>query len=416
MLKQILFFAIISLSIFFFVSGIYLSNSKTNDTVDFLSSTYSSQKEPLIRYLSDTQEVRSTNSQSFFKKIDEKGTYLTKISQISNNEYVSLAVKGNQYFLYFLDEEGSIRKEIFIESGQVHINDFVFFNNTFTFVGQKNGKPYILNISKTGETNWSLVINYQGALNTIKNTSGSYVVGGWIIENTNSQAYISEVNLSGKKVWENTYGRDGEERIVDLVIDNNRIITVGTSNSNPQKQNDLLILVYSREGILLFFDEYGYTTFHENPNSIVQDNEGNIYIGGYISTINEKEWKGFIMKISKEIMQRDTLKVEYFETLAIKSLSRVEEIKVYNNQIYLMGVCVDNWPNYDLFLRIINPNGVLIEQKIYGTNDQESIYSFEILPAGEILGTGQVKDSNNQIYPLIIKTDSSYAIPQKEKP
>ncbi|KUK16272.1 MAG: Uncharacterized protein XD53_0288, partial [Petrotoga mobilis] len=136
MLKQILFFAIISLSIFFFVSGIYLTNSKTNDTVDFLSSTYVSQEEPLIRYLSDTQELRSTNSQSFFKKIDEKGTYLTKISQISNNEYVSIAVKGNQYFLYFLDEEGSIRKEIFIESGQVRINDFVFFNNTFTFVGQ----------------------------------------------------------------------------------------------------------------------------------------------------------------------------------------------------------------------------------------------------------------------------------------
>ncbi|PNR96157.1 hypothetical protein [Petrotoga olearia] len=416
MLKQILFFAIISLSIFFFVSGIYLTNSKTNDTVDFLSSTYVSQEEPLIRYLSDTQELRSTNSQSFFKKIDEKGTYLTKISQISNNEYVSIAVKGNQYFLYFLDEEGSIRKEIFIESGQVRINDFVFFNNTFTFVGQKNGKPYILNISKTGETNWSLVINYQGALSTIKNTSGSYVVGGWVIENTNSQAYISEVNLSGKKIWENTYGRDREERIVDLVIDNNRIITVGTSNSNPQKQNDLLILVYSREGILLFSDEYGYTTFHENPNSIVQDNEGNIYIGGYITTLNELEWKGFIMKISKDLEQKDTLEVEYFETLAIKSLSRVEELKVYNNQIYLMGVCVDNWPNYDLFLRIINPNGVLIEQKIYGTNEQELIYSFEILPAGEILGTGQVKDSNNEIYPLIIKTDSSYSIRQKEKP
>ncbi|MDY6896399.1 MAG: hypothetical protein SVO01_13430, partial [Thermotogota bacterium] len=87
-----------------------------------------------------------------------------------------------------------------------------------------------------------------------------------------------------------------------------------------------------------------------------------------------------------------------------------------NNQIYLLGVCVDNWPDYDLFLRIINPNGVLIEQKIYGTNAQELIYSFEILPAGEILGTGQVNDSNNQVYPLIIKTDSSYGIPQNEKP
>jgi len=416
MLRKILFFAIITLSIFFFVSGIYLSNSKTNDTVDFLSSTYDSQKEPLIQYLSDTQEVRSTNSQSFFKKIDENGTYLTKIIQTSNNEYVSLAIEGNQYYLYFIDEEGSIRKEIFVESGQVSINDFVFFNNTFTLVGQKNGKPYILNISKVGEMNWSLVINYQGTLNTIKNTSGSYVVGGWVITNGNSQAYISEINLTGKKIWENMYGRDKVEQIVDLVIDNNRIITAGTSNSNPEKQNDLLILEYSREGILLFSDEYGYTTFHENPNNIAQDNEGNIYIGGYITTLNEQEWKGFIMKISKELEQKDNLEVEYFETLSIKSLSRVEKVKVYNEQIYLLGVCIDNWPDYDLFLRIINPNGVLIEQKIYGTNDQELIYSFEILPAGEILGTGQVKVSNNQVYPLIIKTDSSYAIPQKEKP
>lgn len=416
MLKKILFFAIITLSIFFFVSGIYFSNSKTNDTVDFLSSTYDNQKEPLIQYLSDTQEVISTNSQSFFKKIDENGTYLTKIIQTNKNEYVSLAIKGNQYYLYFIDEEGNIRKEMFIESGQVSINDFVFFNNAFTLVGQKNGKPYILNISNSGEMNWSLVINYQGTLNTIKNTSGSYVVGGWVITNGNGQAYISEINLTGKKIWENMYGRDKEEQIVDLVIDNNRIIAAGTSNSNPEKQNDLLILEYSREGILLFSDEYGYTTFHENPNSITQDNEGNIYIGGYLATINEKEWKGFIMKISKEIEQKDNLEVEYFETLSIKSLSRVEEVKVYNNQIYLLGVCIDNWPDYDLFLRIINPNGVLIEQKIFGTNDQELIYSFEILPAGEILGTGQAKDSNNQVYPLIIKTDSSYGIPQKEKP
>jgi len=414
--KKILFFAIITLSIFFFVSGIYLSNSKNNDAVDFLSSSYDSPSEPLIQYLSNMQEVKTSNSQSFFKKVDESGTYFTKIIQTGNNEYVSLGVKGNQYYLYFIDEEGGIRKEVFIESGQVNINDFVFFNNSFTLVGQKNGKPYVLNMSKMGEMNWSVVINYQGVLNTIKNTSGSYIIGGMVVANGNSQAYISEINLTGKKIWENMYGRDKEEKIIDLVINNNRIIAAGTSNSNPEKQNDLLILEYSREGILLFSDEYGYATFHENPNSIAQDNEGNIYIGGYLTTINEREWKGFIMKISKEIEQKDNLQVEYFETLSIKSLSRVEEVKFYNGQIFLLGICVDNWPDYDAFLRIINPNGTLIEQKIYGTNDQESIYSFEILSAGEIFGTGQTKDSNNEIYPLIIKTDSSYTITQKEKP
>ena len=148
---------------------------------------------------------------------------------------------------------------------------------------------------------------------------------------------------------------------------------------------------------------------------MLKDKEGNIYIGGYLSTLNQKEWKAFFMKVSKNIKNQNNLDVLFFETQSIKTLSRIEDMKYYDDKIYLMGVTVETWPDYDIFLKIVNQNGILIDQRIYGKKDQEHLNSFEILEDGGILGVGKFADSNNETYPLIIKTGSDYRIPEQER-
>ncbi len=69
-----------------------------------------------------------------------------------------------------------------------------------------------------------------------------------------------------------------------------------------------------------------------------------------------------------------------------------------------------------MFLEVTNLNGIVLEQKIYGREDQELVYSFEISDEGEIIGVGQINNSENEIYPLLFKTDSNYRIPGLEKP
>lgn len=401
----------------FIISTIFLFSSK-DSSIAYLTSNSEYEKIPLLEYISSNEKakVKQDKGDFFFQKIDEKNSIFKKIKKINNNEYILLVENKDQYYVYFINNSGEIKTKVFIDSGNVLLNDFIIHNNNFIFVGQKNGKPYVLNTSKSGSMNWSNILNYQGILNTIKTTSNGYVVGGQVLINNNFQAYVSLINQSGNKIWENSFGRENEEKIIDIVVNSNNIIAVGTSNSNLEKQHNLLFLEYSMDGTLLFYDEYGTTVYNEYPSSIKNDNQGNLYIGGYASSLNEKEWKGFYMKVSNTIKNNNNLlDVEFFDILSIKPLSKIEDMKIVDNKVVLGGVCVEQWPNYDVFIQVTNLNGILLEQKIYGEENQELLSSFEMSDEDGIIGVGQI-NSEGEIYPLIFKTDSNYRIPGLEKP
>ena len=418
MKRKIPFYIIVAgLGLTFIVSTILLF-SKEDISIAYLTTNSEHEKIPFLEYITSEEKAKLTENVGdfYFHQIDEKNTIFKKIKKIGSNQFVLLVEIKDQYYVYFINDNGEIKNKVFIDSGNVKLNDLVINNDNFTFVGQKNGKPYVLNTSKSGSMNWSNILNYQGIFNTIKSTSNGYLVAGQISVNNNVQAYLSLLNQKGDRIWENTFGRENEEKIVDVIVNSNNIIAVGTSNSNIEKQYNLLFLEYSKEGSLIFYDEYGNTVYNEYPTSVASDNQGNIYIGGYASSLNEKEWKSFFMKVSNSIKNNNLLDVEFFEILSIKPLSRIEELKVVDNTVVIAGVCVEQWPNYDVFLEVTNLNGIVLEQKIYGREDQELVYSFEISDEGEIIGVGQINSSENEIYPLLFKTDSNYRIPGLEKP
>lgn len=418
MKRKIPFYIIVAcLGLTFIVSTILLF-SKKDVSIAYLTTNSEYEKTPFLEYISSDEKAKLIQNAGdfFFHQIDEKNTVFKKIKKIGNNEYVLLVEIKDQYYVYFINNNGEIKNKVFIDSGNVRLNDLIISNNNFIFVGQKNGKPYVLNTSKSGSMNWSTILNYQGILNTIKMSSNGYLVAGQVSINNNMQAYISLLNQNGNKIWENSFGRENEEKIVDFIVNSNNIIAVGTSNSNIEKQYNLLVLEYSKDGSLLFYDEYGNTVYNEYPTSIENDDQGNIYIGGYASSLNEKEWKSFFMKVSNSIKNNNLLDVDFFEILSIKPLSRIEELKVVDNTVVMAGVCVEQWPNYDIFIQVTNLNGIVLEQKIYGGDDQELISSFEISDEGGIIGVGKITNSESEVYPLLFKTDSNYRIPGLEKP
>lgn len=418
MKRKIPFYIIVAcLGLTFIVSTILLF-SKKDVSIAYLTTNSEYEKTPFLEYISSDEKAKLIQNAGdfFFHQIDEKNIVFKKIKKIGNNEYVLLVEIKDQYYVYFINNNGEIKNKVFIDSGNVRLNDLIISNNNFIFVGQKNGKPYVLNTSKSGSMNWSSILNYQGILNTIKMSSNGYLVAGQVSINNNMQAYISLLNQNGNKIWENSFGRENEEKIVDFIVNSNNIIAVGTSNSNIEKQYNLLVLEYSKDGSLLFYDEYGNTVYNEYPTSIENDDQGNIYIGGYASSLNEKEWKSFFMKVSNSIKNNNLLDVDFFEILSIKPLSRIEELKVVDNTVVMAGVCVEQWPNYDIFIQVTNLNGIVLEQKIYGGDDQELISSFEISDEGGIIGVGKITNSESEVYPLLFKTDSNYRIPGLEKP
>lgn len=86
----------------------------------------------------------------YFHQIDEKNTIFKKIKKIGSNQFVLLVEIKDQYYVYFINDNGEIKNKVFIDSGNVKLNDLVINNDNFTFVGQKKWKTLCVKYLKSG--------------------------------------------------------------------------------------------------------------------------------------------------------------------------------------------------------------------------------------------------------------------------
>jgi hypothetical protein len=220
--------------------------------------------------------------------------------------------------------------------------------------------------------------------------------------------------MFGDRIWDKRFGRNNNEEIKDIVVTLNEYIFVGTTNSNPTKVTNTLILKYSIDGINIFDGVYGTDTHNEHITVSFLDEESKLYFAGYVETLDSRNWKSLFVRTVEDIQNEGIVVSEIRETRGIQNLSRIEDMKYKDGNIYKIGFSVESWPDYDGFLRISNKNGYVIEQRIYGSNNEERIYSFEFSDDGGIIMVGYQKNENKNI-PLIIKTDNFFRIPEFEK-
>jgi hypothetical protein len=413
-IMQYIFLSTGFLIIFAFVLNTILSLAGPDSNLEYLISNGNENKTSFNEYISQEGTVPIKSKYSYFTKIDEPGIVFTKIIEYKKDKYLILGYNSGENVLFEIDVSGKILTRKIIEKGNVRFYDFNYSNNAINFIGEKENKPYILSINESGAKIWSEVYDFGGSFNFIKPLSTGYLIGGHKYTENNKQSYIIEINEFGTKIWEDTYGRSDDEELIDAYLFGSQIYAVGTTNSNPRKQKDLLFLRYSTDGIRNFEGEFGDKYFDEHPSSIIIDKEGYIYIGGYSVPLGKTTWQNFFFKSAKNLEENGKIKVIKFDNHSIQNLSRITSMYLDNENIYLGGFSVEKWPDYNGFIRLNNKNGVLLEQKIYGTSNEERFYDFIIADDKSVMAVGYTKQ-NNIVYPLLMKTDSDLRIPEYEK-
>ena len=397
-----------------FVLNITLALSGSDPNLEYLESSGNVDDVSFNEYISQEGLVPIKSKYSYFKEIEEPGIVLTKIIPFKEDKYLILGYNSGENVIFEVDISGNVLSKRIIERGNVRFYDLNYFNNVINLVGEKESKPYILSINESGSKLWSEVYNFGGSFNFIKPLSTGYLLGGYKYTENNKQSYIIEINDVGNKIWEDVYGRSDDEELIDAYLFGNQIYTVGTINSNPRKQVDLLFLRYSTDGIRNFEGEYGDQYFDEHPSSLIIDREGYIYVGGYSIPSGKTTWQNFFFKSVKNLEENGEIKTLKFDNHSIQNLSRITAMKLNNENLYMGGFSVEKWPDYNGFIRVNNKNGVLIEQKIYGKSNEERFYDFILANDKSVIAVGYVK-RNDLVYPLIMKTDSDLRIPEYEK-
>ncbi|MDN5341274.1 MULTISPECIES: hypothetical protein [Oceanotoga] len=413
-IKGIIIIILVFIAIMLFISVFNVFNSKNYRSHENITSKTAYERQNFVDYIQNPDIIKNVSNSYYFKTIQDKGIVFNKVKNINNEKYAVLGYGDNNNLLYEFDIEGNIQKKFLIESGYVRFYDFAYKNGSYIFVGEKGQKPYILSIDSNGGKTWSNIFQKDGRFYVVNSTLDGFIVGGYSKKDDNRQAYIAELNSIGNKIWDSEYGREDAEEIKDIYVNPNYIVAVGVTNSNPKKQNDILILKYSREGVLKFDGEYGNSIYDEFTTSAIIDENNKLYVSGYIVPENQSTWKPFLLKTVSDIERDGQVKPEFFETKAVQNLSRILEMKKIGERIYTAGFSVEKWPDYDGFIKIMNLNGNLIEQKIFGTENEDRIYSFDIAEDHSIIAVGY-QSAGNTVYPLILKTDSNYRLPGYEK-
>ena len=411
---KIMILSITAIIIFMFLFGIIHNLGISHKETERIISANKEKSFDYVEYISNYKMASAFETFSKASKVENfEGFIFTKIKKI-NNEYAVLAYGTDENYLVFFDEDIEIKRSFLIERGNVRFYDFGYFDKEYIFVGEKNQKPYYLKTSDTGSHLSSNSISSNGRYNVVKALYEGFIMAGYVIENGVRNAYINKINMFGDRIWDKRFGRNNNEEIKDIVVTLNEYIFVGTTNSNPTKVTNTLILKYSIDGINIFDGVYGTDTHNEHITVSFLDEESKLYFAGYVETLDSRNWKSLFVRTVEDIQNEGIVVSEIRETRGIQNLSRIEDMKYKDGNIYKIGFSVESWPDYDGFLRISNKNGYVIEQRIYGSNNEERIYSFEFSDDGGIIMVGYQKNENKNI-PLIIKTDNFFRIPEFEK-
>ena len=395
-----------------FLIAFFLIITDGNFDAAYIQSSSKYEAKDFVKYISSNKEVKKSGGVHYFKVLDENNIVFSKIHYLNKDLYGVLGKGNGKNYIYTINLNGEIKQKLLVGGNEVDFYDFTYFDGSLILVGKKEERPYVLSMSENGEKLWSKIYNTGGRFNVIKNNSNDFIIAGYISNKMKKQAYISEINISGGIVWESEYGREDNEEINDFIIEPNDIIAVGDTNSNPKKQYDVLVLKYSREGIRLYSNAYGKET--QNEYGLSAFSEGSLYVGGYVIPINQNAWKTFTLKTVKGIEEDGSIKAEWFEVRNVKKMSRIIEIKSINEKIYATGFCLDTWPDYDGFLRIIEKNSNFYYMGIYGSSKEERFYSFEEAKDGGIIMVGYQKNGDI-VKPLVVKTNSNGRLPGYEK-
>ena len=118
----------------------------------------------------------------------------------------------------------------------------------------------------------------------LTDSSGNiYLAGSTVISGDNHDVLVVKLDANGNTIWKNIYNApaSGVDAALAMVLDTaGNIYVTGYAKFNASA-TDIITIKYNQAGVIQWTASYGYTTDqYEQGNSIVVDNNGNVYVAG----------------------------------------------------------------------------------------------------------------------------------------
>lgn len=352
-------------------------------------------------------------------------------SCISDNKVLDL---HNSPFMYY----GTTSTDAGMEGVETIDSGFVITGLTFSeSFGQED--IIVAKFDKNQKVEWSFIIGSDSTdvgNQIVQNSSGEYILTGY----TNSfghdrhDAFCIKLNSNGELIWSRVFGGYNYDYGTSIELDENRILIGGYTYSYGSGEDDMYCVEFNDQGDSIRTDivggernehVYDIISFHDStilltgftksfgdpaydiylncladsdgllwskvvagpgydsPIRLLEENQGGLYIGGGTSQHKGDTTDIFLIKINQ------LFEIEWAYTYGTQKIEMLADMHVdLENNIILTG-WIGSENDKDNLMLLIDKEGNLIENRIWGTEHEEMVYGSAFTEDQKLITVGK---------------------------
>ena len=211
--------------------------------------------------------------------------------------------------------------------------------------------------------------------------------------------------------WQECYGGSSFEGEAHCLISQNGYLILGSTGSNDgdisfnHGNGDMWLMAVDSNGTLLWEKSYGGSG-KENSSCIISDNNGFFYLGGWTSSndgdvqsLHHGAWDRWVVKINSagDIIWEKCYGGSYSDYASLFLLLDNGNILVYSATASNDGDVPVNYGYLDVWLTIINPEGEILKNKVFGNCDQNNILDIVQTSDGGFFFTSKTNTTDGMV-------------------
>ncbi|NLR94253.1 MULTISPECIES: hypothetical protein [Flammeovirga] len=282
---------------------------------------------------------------------------------------------------------------------------------------------WVVKVNAQGKQLW--MQNYGDELSIEEGTcisqtaDGGFLIGGGIIhldkEDPSEMGFLFKIDEKGTVLWRKDYGGAKNDKIIDLIVNEDSYIVVGNTESLGKGKWDIWMFKTDLNGNKLWERTYGGGDT-EKVNKFVKTNDGGYCIAGYSYTFAEASLDAWIVRTDadgQQLWHKSFGGLSYDEACGITKTKDGGYAVVGYTEVYVPDEYGDNTSieGFNMLLVKINDKGQKQwEKSIGGTKEQRGQAVLET-ENGDFLIVGSIQTSEqNNFGILLVRTNSQGSI------
>ncbi len=242
---------------------------------------------------------------------------------------------------------------------------------------------FIARIDYNGSISWFKVLNTSDyVVERVVVADDRLYLGGYIVNGTSGSmdAFLIESSLNGSITWARVFSGEGDEYVSDVVVVNNSIYIVGSTNSFGGDY-DILFAELDTSGFIRSYrviDSGGNDLVGHHSKSISYSN-GYFYITGYTDVVSGNGYDVLVIKVGVDGA------VEWSRVFGGQEDDLPMDHVVDDDVLYIVGSTNSFDQSYDVFIACINvSNGDLMWFRVFGGDGDDHGSSIIVSPDNKL--------------------------------